>query len=70
MSEEAIISTYEETDHLHNAIKYCPSCEQPQHCNHAITYAKTSIGQILPDAFTECSMCECMDCTGDEYEDQ
>jgi hypothetical protein len=67
MSEEIIInSEVEETVEQYNSIKYCPICEQPQHCGHAVTYALTDDdGNIIPEAFAECSMCECMDCTGE-----
>jgi len=67
MSDEIIIETHEQTVEEFNAIKYCPTCEQPQHCDHAVTYALSDDdGNLIPETFSECSKCECMDCTGEE----
>ena len=65
MSDEAIVNMYVETNFQVNATKYCPNCNQKQHCNHSITYARTRLEGVVPDAFIECETCECMDCTGE-----
>lgn len=47
-----------------NAIKYCPNCEKPQHCDHSVTYTpQDDNGNLnLTGVQLECTKCQCMDC--------
>lgn len=64
MSENIQIETRDLTVEELNSIKYCPACEQPQHCGHSVTYTPQDYdGNLnLTGVQLECTTCQCQDC--------
>lgn len=64
MSDTNVTNTVELSVEEFNAIKYCANCENPQHCDYAVTYAVKDFDGNLTGQLAECIECQCEDCVG------